>query len=90
MARLLMFVLILAGLLAPTACGVDPEVQCESDEQCFDGYACDPVGRTCLRACEAATESADCLSSQFCDVATGQSSGVCRAVSASVPDSQIR
>lgn len=91
MLRWVLSLLILSAVaVLPVACGVDPDVQCESNDECFDGYACDTLNRVCLRACETATESTDCLASQFCDVDDGQSTGVCRAASSSAADSQIR
>ncbi len=71
--RTLLYLLLL--VVACFSCGVEPTVTCADDSACFDGYRCDEVTATCRRACEA---QSDCLASQFCDIPTGESVGVCR------------
>lgn len=70
------------GALTVGACGggADFTQTCESSADCFEGYACaeETAGATekvCFRFCDA---DGDCLTSQYCDIPSGQNDGVCR------------
>ena len=75
-----LWTLIILAASAASACpSVEAKLTCETDSDCFEGYACDTlVSKKCLRACTSATEEEDCLASQYCDVPAGESKGVCR------------
>ena len=75
--RFRLYVLVAASMTFLGACGVEPTVTCENDDACFNGYRCDSVTSTCLRACDEGSAS-DCLASQFCDAPSGATEGVCR------------
>lgn len=67
----------LAAVLSALGCGgTDVKMECESNDDCFAGYACDLASTLqCLRACET---SNDCVGSEECDVPGGETTGVCR------------
>ncbi len=71
---LIILALATLGLLGcPEA---DPVNECIADSDCFEGYVCDALSKTCLREC---TDDNDCLVSQNCETSTSHhaSSGVC-------------
>lgn len=56
---------------------VDPKEVCESDADCFDGYACDLADtQICLRAC---FNNNDCVEGQVCVTLAGNTRNVCRS-----------
>jgi len=66
-------------------CAESPvDTACETNSDCFHDdtyiqYVCDvTVSQTCKRPCTAATHKQDCLASQFCDVPTDATEGICR------------
>jgi hypothetical protein len=70
--------LSIAFLIGAGCTGVDGPAACDpaaAKSTCFDGYVCDDSTKQCLRTCQ---DQSQCLSSQFCDVPTGQVEGVCR------------
>jgi len=77
--------LIIATLgLGGCGAGADYMSTCASNADCFEGYTCaaEAAGADtdiCLRACSAQLA---CLDSQYCDIASGETSGVCRPGSA--------
>ena len=78
--RALLGTIGLLGLVASGCGGVDFEQTCATDEDCLEGYRCAEVEtgsaeKICFRAC---TSDSDCLDSQSCEVADGQTEGVCR------------
>jgi hypothetical protein len=75
---MLSFVLLVTALLSCQ--GADTKVKCTSNDDCLSDsevtYVCDlQETEVCLRSC---ADAGDCLALQFCDIAAGQASGVCR------------
>lgn len=77
--------LILVAFIIPWGCGESPvDTRCETNLDCFHddsniGYVCDVAeSHTCKRPCTVATESIDCIASQYCDVPTDLTEGICR------------
>jgi hypothetical protein len=73
----LVIVLSAVTLIFVASCGgKESKLTCESDQECHEGYACDTLlTQVCLRAC---SNEDDCLAVQYCDIAAGDSAGVCR------------
>ena len=71
------FVIIAVFAACAAACPTaEPVTECvpATNEPCFEGYICDDVSKTCLRACSSST---DCIGSQICDLVTDPNKGRC-------------
>lgn len=86
MLRQTLLAVSLGSMLVLVACGpgADYQATCTADTECFEGYACvaDEPGsdvNVCLHVCG---PDVDCLQSQYCDIPSGEPTGVCRFGSA--------